>query len=155
MPRSVSITEARRTIGLLFSDVVVKRRPCLIERQNQAGLLVGEDDALDLLAPYEFHTEVLFEDGAVSFWVPELALYGRGSSYEEAAADLVDEVRAYSDEYWAEIDRYRQAPNRAHHFPYLVRARLADRRGQLLEVLLAVPSDAPDRHAREDLVAPA
>ena len=155
MPRSVSITEARRTIGQLFSDVVVKRRPALIERQNQVGLLVGEDDAADLLAPYDFHTEVLFEAGAVSFWVPELALYGRGSSYEEAAADLVDEVRAYIDEYWAEIDRYRHAPNRSGHFPYLVRAHLADRRGQLLDLLLAEPSGAPHRHAPEDMVAPA
>ena len=155
MPRSVSITEARRTIGQLFSDVVVKRRPAMIERQSQAGLLVGEDDAFDLLAPYEFHTEVLFEEGAVSFWVPELALYGRGSSYDEAAADLVDEVRAYIDEYWAEIDRFRHAPNRAGHFPYLCRAHLADRRGQLLDILLAEPSGSPPRHAREDMGAPA
>jgi antitoxin YefM len=155
MPRSVSITEARRTIGPLFSDVVGERRPALIERRNQAGLLVGEDDAVDLLSPYEFHTEVLLEGAAVSFWVPELALYGRGSSYEEAAADLVDEVREYIDEYWAEIDRYRQAPNRADHFPYLFRAHLADRHGRLLDVLLAQPSEARHRHARDELVAPA
>lgn len=155
MPRSVSITEARRTIGPLFSDVVVRRRPALIERQNQAGLLLGEDDAVDLLAPYEFHTEVIFEGGAVSFWVPELTLYGRGPSYEEAAADLADEVRGYIDEYWAEIDRYRQAPNRADHFPYLFRAHLADRHGRLLDVLLAEPSEVRHRDAREELVAPA
>ncbi len=155
MPRSVSITEARRTIGPLFSDAVVKRRPALIERQNQMGLLVGEDDAVDLLAAYEFHTEVFFEHAAVTFWVPELALYSHGPSYEEAAADLADEVRAYIDEYWAEIDRYRQAPNRASHFPYLFRAHLADRHGQLLDVLLDEPSDASHRHGREELVAPA
>ena len=154
MPRSVSITEARRTIGQLFSDVVVRRRPVLIERHGHAGLLVGEDDAVDLLAPYEFHTEALFEAGAVSLWVPELALYGRGSSYDEATADLVDEVRAYIDEYWVEIERYRHAPNRAGHFPYLCRAYLADRRGRLLDVLLAEPSGSLHRHASEGPVAP-
>lgn len=154
MPQSVSITEARRKIGPLFSEVVVKHRPALIERQDQLGLLVGEDDAVDLLAPYEFHTEVFFGEGAVSFWVPELSLYGHGADYDEAAGDLVDEVRAYIDEYWAEIDRYRRAPNRAAHFPYLMRAHLADRRGRLLDVLLAEPSRT-GRESREALLAPA
>ena len=142
MPKRISITQARREMGPLFSEVVVDHRPALIERQSKAGVFVGEDDASDLLAPYEFHTEVFFEPGAVSFWVPELALYGRGSDYEVAKEDLADEVRDYIDEYWAEIDSYRKAPNRASHFPYLMRAYLADRRGDLLDVLLAEPSDA-------------
>lgn len=141
MPKQVSITQARKEMGPLFSEVVVEHRPALIERHNRAGVFVGEEDANELLNPYEFHTEVFFEPAAVSFWVPELALYGRGATYEEAGKDLVDEVRYYIDEYWLEIDRYRKAPNRASHFPYLMRAHLADRRGELLDVLLAEPSD--------------
>jgi len=142
MPRQVSITQARKELGPLFSEVVVEHRPALIERHRRAGVFVAEDDASALLSPYEFHTEVFFEPAAVSFWVPELALYGRGATYEEAGEDLVEEVRDYVEEYWAEIDRYRKAPNRTSHFPYLLRAHLADRRGELLDVLLAGPSDA-------------
>lgn len=142
MPKQVSITQARKEMGPLFSEVVVEHRPALIERHRRAGVFVGEDDASELLSPYEFHTEVFFEPAAVSFWVPELALYGRGATYEEAGEDLVEEIRDYIEEYWSEIDRYRKAPNRASHFPYLMRAHLADRRGELLDVLLAEPSDA-------------
>ncbi len=154
MPKRVSITQARREIGPLFSDVVVAHRPALIERQSDAGVLVGVEEAIDLLAPYEFHTEVFFEPSAVSFWVPELALYGRGASYDEAAEDLGDEVRNYIEEYWSEIDTYRKAPNRASHFPYLMRAHLADRRGDLLDILLAEPSDAT-AGSRDDALATA
>lgn len=154
MPKRVSITQARKEMGPLFSDVVVAHRPALIERQSHAGVLVGLEDAIDLLAPYEFHTEVFFEPNAISFWVPELSLYGRGVSYEEAAEDLADEVRDYIDEYWSEIDSYRKAPNRASHFPYLMRAHLADRSGDLLDVLLAEPSDAATG-SREEALAPA
>src|SRR6266566_7901521 len=100
MPKQVSITQARKQMGPLFSEVVVDHRPALIERHRLAGVFVGEDDASAFLSPYEFHTEVFFEPVAVSFWVPELALYGRGATYEEAGEDLVEEVRDYIEEYW-------------------------------------------------------
>jgi len=154
VPKRISITQARREMGPLFSEVVVDHRPALIERQSRAGVFVGVDEAIGLLSPYEFHTEVFFEPGAVSFWVPELALFGRGPNYEEAGEDLVAEVRDYIDEYWSEIESYRNAPNRASHFPYLMRAHLADRHGDLLDVLLAEPSDTATA-AREEALATA
>jgi antitoxin YefM len=141
LPKTIPITEARKRMGPLFSEVVNQHRPVLIGRREQVGLLVGAEEAVSLLASYEFHSRVFFEDGAVSFWVPELAVYGRAATYEDAADDLVEEVREYIDEYWREIDRYRQAPNRASHFPYLMRAYLADQQGRLLDVLLAEPRD--------------
>lgn len=156
MPKTIPITEARKRMGPLFSEVISEHRPALIRRREQVGLLVGADDAASLLAPYEFHTRVFLDEGTVSLWVPELGMYGRAASYEDAAEDLVEEVRYYIDEYWGEIDRYRQAPNRASHFPYLVRAYLADQQGRLLDLLLAEPSDegAPSDR-REDALAPA
>ena len=74
--------------------------------------------------------------------------------YHGEPEDLIDEVRDYIEEYWAEIDSYRKAPNRASHFPYLMRAHLADRSGDLLDVLLAEPSDAATG-SREEALAPA
>lgn len=137
---AVSITEARNTISALFTSAVLGHRPAFLERQERMGLLIGEEDAEQLLERYEFHPEVFFEQNAVSFWLPELELYGRGQSYDDAEADLIEEVRDYIEEYWAEIDRYRLAPNRGGHLPYLLRALLADRKGRIATILFAPPT---------------
>jgi hypothetical protein len=151
-PATISITEARKTMAALFSEVVNAHRPSVIEHQSGgAGLLLAVDDADRLLVGCEFHPEVFFESEAASIWLPELELYGRGAHYEAAEADLLDEVRAYAEEYWKEIDRYRAAPNRQQHFPYLLRAILADRRGELRDVLFAEPQGA----RREEVLASA
>ena len=140
---AIGLTEARNTISALFTATVLGHRPTLLERQGHAGVLIGAGDLDQLLAGYYgFHPEAFFEPSAVSIWLPELELYGRGASYEAAEQDLVEEVRDYIEEYWAEIERYRLAPNRAGHLPYLLRALLADRDGKLPGLLCGQPADA-------------
>lgn len=146
---AINITAARNKISSLFTGAVLHHRPTLLERREQAGLLIGEDEVEQMLARHEFHPEVFFEDNAVSFWLPELELYGRGATYDQAEADLVEEVRDYIAEYWAEMERYRLAPNRVGHLPYLLRALLADRKGRLNEVMLGPPSGSGDKLAPE------
>ncbi|MGA9762405.1 MAG: hypothetical protein WBQ14_08285 [Gaiellaceae bacterium] len=55
--------------------------------------MLGRDDLLRLVAGHEFHPEVFSEEEAVSVWLPEFALYGRGGSFLEVQEDLLDEVR--------------------------------------------------------------
>ena len=139
---AIGLTEARNTISALFTSTVLGHRPTLLERQGHAGVLIGAGDLDLLLAGYVFHPEAFFEPHAVSLWLPEVELYGRGASFEDAEKDLVEEVRDYIEEYWAEIERYRLAPNRAGHLPYLLRALLADREGTLPGLLFGQPMDA-------------
>ena len=88
-----------------------------------------------------FHPEVIAEDGSIAIWLPELELWGHGESFAEAKGDLAAEVRDYVGEYLTESDRYLASPNRAHQFPAIVRAYVADRSGHLEDVLFAAPSD--------------
>jgi hypothetical protein len=88
----------------------------------------AREDAQLLLDGCGFNPEVLEEPGAVSIWLPELALYGRGPSLDAAKADLLDEVCDYVDEYLREAHAYLRAPNRRRHFPYIVKALLARNR---------------------------
>ena len=90
---------------------------------------------------------MLAEEESISIWLPELEVWGHGETFAEAKEDLLAEVRDYVDEYLDEPERYLGAPNRAHHFPAIIRAHVADLAGKLDAVLFAAPP------AREPLTA--
>lgn len=142
MPEVLNVSAVRGKIGDFLTEAVVYHRPVAIERRRDRAFLLGSDDVLRLVAGHEFHPEVFVEDGAVSIWLPEFALYGRGRSFPEAHDDLLAEVRDYVDEYVERADEFVRAPNRAHHYPWVLRALVADLRGELAEVLFAEPADA-------------
>ena len=144
MPDTLSITEFRKAAGPRFSDAVHGHRPIPIERGSRdRGLLLGNDEVMLLVAGKDFSPEVFMGTGElVSIWLPEFELYGEGESFDVAKADLLDEVRAYIEEYVASIDEYLHAPNRVSHFPYLIKAWMADLDGELEQVLFAPPSEA-------------
>ena len=112
------------------------RQPVAIERAGvDRAVLIGAEELDRLLMDYEFNPEVFFEDDVVSVWLPELALYGRGETFDDAGADLVREVLDYVDEYVADAQLYLRAPNRAEHFPYVMKALVSDALGRLPETL--------------------
>lgn len=146
MPEVLNITLARRTIGDVVTDAVVHHQPVPIERNGRdQALVLGRDDVLRLVAGHEFHPEVFSEEGAVSIWLPEFALYGRGGSFAAAQDDLLDEVRIYVEDYIERAAEFLRAPNRAHHYPWVLRALIAELKDELAEVMFAEPagSSAP------------
>jgi hypothetical protein len=141
MNRVVSATEARQAWADVLTEVLRNRHPIAIERRGEFAFLLGGEELDTLLADRMFNPEVFFEDAAVSVWLPELALYGGGGTFEEARADLLDEVRDYVDEYVADFELYRRSPNRAAHFGHVMRALVADAVGRLEDVVFATPAD--------------
>lgn len=143
MPSALTITEFRRSIGPAFTDAVQRHRPVRIDRgARESGVLLGDEEVLALVANRHFHPEVFQEGKEVSIWLPEFALYGRGPSFAEAREDLLEEVREYVEEYLGEVELYSRASNRTDHFPFVIRAWLADASGELADVLFAPPADA-------------
>ena len=144
MPVPVSISLFRQKTGPYFSEAVHRHSPLAIQRGSEdLGLLLGRDEAWALLADRSFSPEVIRGDGSVSIWLPELTLYGQGATYAEAKADLLDEVRFYIDEYLANAEEYQRAPNRAAHLPHVIKAYLAELRGELELLIFPGPPDLP------------
>ena len=138
MPEVLSASNVRTRWAEVFRRAVAERHPVAIARSGmEPALLIGAEELERLLVEYEFHPEVFFQDEEVSIWLSELALYGRGQSFEEAQQDLIHEVRDYLDEYLDDAQLYLRAPNRADHFPYVIKALVADVVGHLAEVLFA------------------
>lgn len=141
---TITATEARKRWADVFSQAVEAGWPVPIERGgDERGLLIGFEEMKLLLDPYTFSSEVFFESDAVSIWLPELEVYGRGPTFEAAQADLVDEVNAYVEEFLADARLYLRAPNRSAHFPWVIRAYVANAAGELAAVLFAPPDGGP------------
>lgn len=149
----LSVSRARDELSDVFSDAVRRHLPVVIERRDERAVLVGLEELDVLLAAHSFHPEVFFEEAAVTVWLPEFAIYGRGTSYEEAQADLLEEVREYVGDYLEDAAAYLNAPNRRRQFPHVVRAFVSDKRGRLAEVLFAPPADDASPAAAEERAA--
>ncbi len=142
MPEPVSISSFRQKTGPYFTAAVHRHSPLAIQRGSEdLGLLLGRDEAWALLADRTFTPEVMRGDGSVSIWLPEFAVDGQGATYAEAKADLLDEVRVYVDEYLANAAEYQRAPNRAAHLPHVIKAYLADLRGELELLIFPGPPE--------------
>jgi len=129
---------------------VHRHSPIAIRRGSEdLGLLLGRDEAWALLADRLFTPEVMRADDSVSIWLPEFALDGQGSTYAEAKADLLKEVRVYIDEYLANAAEYRRAPNRVAHLPHIIKAYLAELRGELELLVFPGPPDLTVARAGE------
>jgi antitoxin YefM len=155
MPEPVSISSFRQKTGPYFSEAVHRHSPLAIQRGSEdLGLLLGRDEAWALLSDRSFSPEVMRGDVSVSIWLPELTLYGEGATYAEAKADLLDEARLYIDEYLANAEEYQRAPNRAAHLPHVVKAYLAELRGELELLIFPGPPDLTVARAGEAGVPP-
>src|SRR5262245_27706174 len=139
MRTSLSVTSLREQIGPCLSEVVRNHRPIAVRRgRDELALIVGAQEALALVGDRRFSPEVLGASGSVSIWLPEFELYGCGSDVQTAKDDLLNEVRLYIDDYLGS-NEYVRSPNRSGHLPHVIRAYLADLRGELADVIFSAP----------------
>jgi hypothetical protein len=135
---AIVYSEARNGFADIFDAAIAHAPTRIARRRSGEAVLIGQEDLLALTEPFTFHPAVYFEPQAVSVWLPELELWGRGIDFESAREDLVDEVRQYLDEYLAD-ERLRAAPNHRPRVPWVVRAMLLDD-SQLADALFAEPA---------------
>lgn len=119
----MNYSQARDALADLF-DAAMDHLPTQIERRRSGeAVLISSDDLRDVLERYEFTPQVYFEAGAVSVWLPELAVWGRGSDLAGARTDLLAEVREYIEDF-ATDEVLRRAPNHRERAAWVLRARL-------------------------------
>lgn len=135
-------SDARREFSSVYDRVSRDGAIVVVERRGSPAVAMVPLDQLraDLAALYRFASEVLFEDdGSVSIWLPELAVYGRGDDLDDAIDDLLDEVEDYVEDWH---DHLRHAPNHAARIGWVRRIELAEDRDELRRMLFASPATA-------------
>jgi hypothetical protein len=140
--REIAYSQARAELADLFDDALAHLPARITRRRARPAVLVSLDDFRRALTRFTFTPEVLFEAGAVAIWLPELAIWGRGATYDDARADLLDEV----DELLALVaaePRLRSAPNVVERLPWIHRLLVAEDDREREALLFAPPPPSP------------
>ena len=131
-----------RSVFPSLQDAAELHAPTVItRRRGPSAVLLSDQDLRAILSSYSFSTEVFREGNAVSVWLNELAIWGRGGSFAEAKSDLLDEI----DQLFALIDadaRYRSSPDIEARLPWIYRLRLARGDEERTGMLFPVPTAA-------------
>ena len=113
-------SKARTELADLHEHALAHLPTRITRRRSKSAVLVSESDFLEILSPFEFHPEVIFEEGATAIWLPELSIWGRGDTFVSAKSDLLDEVdqllAVFEDD-----ERLRDAPNIVPQHPWIYR----------------------------------
>ena len=137
--KQVNYSRARAGLADLYDDAL-EHLPSRIERRRaDPTVLLSLEDFKTLLSQFEFAPEVLFESSSVSVWLPELAIWGRGTTFADAKEDLLEEIDQLL-ELITKDARLRSAPNMVERLPWIYRLMYADNDAEREEVLFAAPA---------------
>jgi len=127
---------AKSRLSDVMSHVVRDHQPGLISRYHgkETMLLLNAEDAESLLREYRFAPEIVFSAGEVTAQLPQFGVLGFGENVDEALADLLAELRLYTQRYFERASLYMQSDRRG-HMPWLLRFALTptDQQHLLLE----------------------
>lgn len=136
--QQTTYSRARAELADLY-DNALRHLPTRIERRRaDPAVLLSLEDFRALLSQFKFVPEVLFEASSVAVWLPELAIWGRGSSFADAKEDLLVEI----DQLLALVTddpRLRSAPNVVERLPWIYRLMSAVDDAERAEMLFAAP----------------
>jgi hypothetical protein len=109
----------------------------LIRRKGrEEALLLRREHLEALLEPFVVRAQVLLEDdGTTTIAVDELEWAVNAPTREEAARELVADLRRYATDYLSRAPIFLRAPNRRAHFPYVLRILLAATDDQVRQML--------------------
>src|SRR5579871_3971139 len=105
-----------------MSSVVRDHQPRLVSRHRgrEAMILLNATDTMDWLQAYRFEPDLIFSGGEVTAALPRFGLLGFGTTVDEALADLLTELRVYTQRFFDRSSLYMQSERRA-HWPWLLR----------------------------------
>lgn len=140
--QELNYSHARADLANLHEHALRHLPTRITRRRSDAAVLLSEADFRTLLSRYTFSPEVFLERSNVSIWLPELAIWGRGSSFAEARDDLLDEV----DQLLGVLEndeRARLAPNMVERLPWIYRLTATGSDEERGEMLFAEPATEP------------
>jgi prevent-host-death family protein len=127
------MSEARKDFSTLVERASRGEWQLVGRRARAEVVLADAAEIAELLATaFPFAPEVFVEKTGVEIWLPELEVYGRGSTLAQAKDDLVEAALDLVDVWETEL---RAAPNQRHKCGHVRRVQLAHDQAQVAEVL--------------------
>lgn len=128
MLHELQFTEARNQFSNLYDSVYNSFNPAIVKRKNTEQVALLRVDMLKmLLEDYKFAPEIIQEeDGSITLAVDALEIYANNATLELATKDLIEDLKIYALDFSSRSQLFLHAPNRAHHFPYVLKIMLCD-----------------------------
>ncbi|WP_019123927.1 hypothetical protein [Brevibacillus massiliensis] len=121
-------------------DRVQNLIPVAIKPRKQSEthtFLLNDTLVQQLLQGVKFEVKLFREeDGSITLGMDELELYANGETEEKALEELAEDVMIYAQEYMEDPNRYFNAPNHCHHFPYLFKVLMCKNKEEVKQMLL-------------------
>ena len=134
----ITASQARNQFADIYEAALAHRPTSIHRRRGGSAVMLDGGDFDALLRAFEFSPEVFFEQGAVSIWLPELKIWGRGETFAKAQADLLDEI----DELIALVESdaaMRATPQTVRQLPWIYRLMRTSSDEDRTAVLFAAP----------------
>lgn len=120
MNGTLNATDVRKHWGQ-FNDDVVRDGPRFVKRNRDAWVALSADHLKVAFDNFTFEAEChVEEDGSVTASLKDFDLVENGDTKDEAVDLLADELVEYAHDYQNNFQKYFHAPNRRHHFPYVM-----------------------------------
>ena len=128
MLNELQFTEARNQFSNLYDSVYNSFNPAIVKRKNTEQVALLRVDMLKmLLKDYKFAPEIIQEDdGSITLALDVLEIYANNDTLELAMKDLIEDLKLYAQDFLTRSQLFLHAPNRAHHFPYVLKIMLCD-----------------------------
>lgn len=128
MLTELQFTEARSQFSTLYDSVFNSFNPAIVKRKQTEQIAMLRVDLLKMiLDDYKLNPEVIQEDdGSITLALDVLEIYANNSTLESAATDLIEDLKLYAQDYLKRSQLFLHAPNRTHHFPYILRIMLCE-----------------------------
>lgn len=123
-----NLTEARKGLSTLYSEVFHSLKPAIITRNNsEEVLLLRADLQKMLLSHFSLRPRIIEEkDNSITLVIDQLDIYANAGTLAEALHELTVDVKAYAEDYLNRSQLFLNAPNRREHFPYILRVLMCD-----------------------------
>lgn len=146
MIKRLNVSQARANFPDLFHTAVRSHQPVAVSRGNrrdEALVALSQEDFLKILRTFSFQVTTTY-DADNQVWVADLGttagdglghLWATGETEQEAMTGLAQDLADYAKEYFDRAELFLNAPNRAHHAPWLLRILFCDTADDVVTLL--------------------
>ncbi len=145
----LDFSDAKARLSDVMTAVTQQHQPRLVQRHHgkESMVLVDASDLAGFLTAYRFEPTVVVDGGEFTMELERLGVVGFGTTLDEAIADLVSELHAYTRRYFAQPAFYAYT-DRRDHWPWLLRFALTEETHQA-DLILADMKEAAELRYRE------
>ncbi|AXF55322.1 hypothetical protein [Salicibibacter kimchii] len=120
MNGTLNATDVRKHWGQ-FNDDIVRDGPRFVKRNRDTWAALSTDHLKVAFEKFTFEAAFNVEkDGSFTVSLKDFDLIENGDTKDDAVDLLANELIEYAHDYQNNFQKYFNAPNRRHHFPYIM-----------------------------------